>query len=278
MRSAQPRRCMPDDYVVGHHRSHGHLIAKGADVRRMMAELMGRASGYCRGLGGSMHIADIELGVLGCNGIVGAGLPIGCGSALSAQLRDSGQVTVVFFGDGAVNQGLVHEAMNLASVWQLPVVFICENNQVALSTEWREVRAVESIAARAAAYGMPEATADGNDIVAVRAAAEPAIRSRSRRQRPHTDRSHHLPQDATLDADEPPGSPRSSRGTRSGHAAIPSARLESALLELGVKAESLDAVRDAVDAELEDAIRWAEAEPVIGEDELDKRRLRAPRT
>ena len=146
---------LPGDYIVGHHRSHGHVIAKGGDVRRMMAELMGKASGYCRGLGGSMHIADIELGVLGCNGIVGAGLPIGCGSALSAQIRGSGQVTVAFFGDGAVNQGLVHEAFNLAAVWQLPIVFVCENNQVALSTEWREARAVESIAARAAAYGMP---------------------------------------------------------------------------------------------------------------------------
>ena len=257
-----------DDYIVGNHRSHGHLIAKGADVRRMMAELMGRSSGYCRGLGGSMHIADIELGVLGCNGIVGAGLPIGCGSALSAQLRGSGQVTVVFFGDGAVNQGLTHEAMNLASVWQLPVVFICENNQVALSTEWREVRAVESIAERAAAYGMPGATVDGNDVVPVRIAAEAAVRrardgdgptlieATTYRRMQHSVRTN-LPDRRDPHEEEV--------WTRRD----PIARVESALRELGVEDELLGALRDGVDAELEDAIRWAEGEPVVVEGELD---------
>ena len=127
-----------DDYVVGHHRSHGHVIAKGGDLRAMFAELLGRRGGYCQGLGGSMHIADLELGILGCNGIVGAGLPIGCGAALSARLRGTDQVAVVFFGDGAINQGLAHEAFNLASTWKLPVVFVCENNQFALSTTWEE--------------------------------------------------------------------------------------------------------------------------------------------
>jgi TPP-dependent pyruvate/acetoin dehydrogenase alpha subunit len=123
----------PDDYVVGHHRSHGHVIAKGGDLHAMMAELLGRQTGYCRGLGGSMHIADLSLNILGCNGIVGAPLPIGVGAALSSRLRGSGQVAVVFFGDGGANQGAAHEAMNLAATWELPVVFVCENNQFALS-------------------------------------------------------------------------------------------------------------------------------------------------
>ncbi len=258
----------PDDYIVGHHRSHGHLIARGADIRRMMAELMGRASGYCGGLGGSMHIADIELGVLGCNGIVGAGLSIGCGSALSAQLRRSGQVTIAFFGDGAVNQGIAHEAMNLASVWQLPVVFVCENNDVALSTEWREVRAVESIAARAAAYGMPGVTIDGNDVAAVRSGTKTAVRrardgagptlieATTYRRMQHSVRTN-LP-----DLRDP-------RAALEWAGRDPVARAESVLIGLGVEHESLAVVRDLVETELQDAIRWAEGEPVPRVDDLD---------
>jgi 2-oxoisovalerate dehydrogenase E1 component len=125
------------DYLVGHHRSHGHLIAAGADLRRMMAEMFGKRTGYCKGLGGSMHIADLSLDILGCNGIVGAGIPQACGAALTAKLHDTGQVAVAYFGDGAAGQGAVHEGMNLAVTWKLPVVFICENNQFALSADWR---------------------------------------------------------------------------------------------------------------------------------------------
>ena len=142
------------DYLVGHHRSHGHLIAAGADLRRMMAEMFGKRTGYCKGLGGSMHIADLSLDILGCNGIVGAGLPHACGAALTAKLRGTGQAAVAFFGDGAAGQGAAHEAMNLAATWSLPVVFICENNQFALSADWRAQRAVEDLADRAAGYGM----------------------------------------------------------------------------------------------------------------------------
>ena len=257
----------PGDYVVGHHRSHGHVIAKGGDVRRMMAELMGKASGYCRGLGGSMHIADIELGVLGCNGIVGAGLPIACGSALSAQIRGSGQVSVAFFGDGAVNQGLVHEALNLAAVWRLPIVFVCENNQVALSTEWRESRAVESIAARASAYGMPGITADGNDVVDMRRVAEGAIRHARGRRWPDPDRGGHLPPHPALGANEPRRAPRPEAAADWARR-DPVLQVESALAERGVPAETLQATRASVDEELEGAIGWAETEPVLAEDDL----------
>ena len=163
------------DYLVGHHRSHGHLIAAGADMHRMMAEMFGKRTGYCKGLGGSMHIADLSLDILGCNGIVGAGLPHACGAALTATLRGTEQATVAYFGDGAAGQGAAHEAMNLAATWKLPVVFICENNQFALSADWRTQRAVEDLAERAVGYGMPGEVVDGNDLLAVEDAVARAL-------------------------------------------------------------------------------------------------------
>ncbi len=163
------------DYLVGHHRSHGHLIAAGADLRRMMAEMFGKRTGYCNGLGGSMHIADLSLQILGCNGIVGAGLPHACGAALTATLHQTGQAAVAFFGDGAAGQGAAHEAMNLAATWTLPVVFICENNQFALSADWRTQRAVEDLADRAAGYGMAAEIVDGNELLAVEDAVARAL-------------------------------------------------------------------------------------------------------
>lgn len=164
----------PKDWIITHHRGHGHCIAKGASMARMMAELMGRETGYCRGLGGSMHIADLSLGILGANGVVGAGPGIGLGAAFAAQLGE-GEVGIVFFGDGAANEGIVHEAMNLASVWRLPLVFLCENNQYGLSTRASDSTAGEGLAARAAGYAMPGETIDGNDVFAVHAAVSRAV-------------------------------------------------------------------------------------------------------
>jgi 2-oxoisovalerate dehydrogenase E1 component len=169
-----------DDYIVGTHRGHGHCIAKGARVDRMMAELMGRADGYCQGLGGSMHIAALDLNILGCNGIVAAGLPIGTGAALANRLHKTDRVVIAFFGDGGANQGVVHESMNLATVWRLPIVFLCENNQYALSTASTRTTAGESIAGRAAAYGIPGVRVDGNDVLAVYEAVRAAV-ERARR-------------------------------------------------------------------------------------------------
>lgn len=165
----------PDDYIASYHRGHGHCIAKGADVKRMMAELMGKSTGYCGGLGGSMHIADMTLGIIGANGIVGAGIPLSSGAALAGQLRGRGQVAVAFFGDGAANQGVLHETMNLAQAWNLPLVFVCENNQYALSTPYRRTTAGPAIVARAAGYGMPGIQVDGNDAEQVYFAARDAI-------------------------------------------------------------------------------------------------------
>ncbi len=155
------------DYIVSHHRGHGHCIAKGADLTRMAAELFGRETGYSKGLGGSMHIADIERGILGANGIVGAGIGLGTGAALSAKLRNSGQICVVFFGDGASNEGIFHEALNMASIWKLPIVFVLENNQFGLSTRITDVAAIDRFSRRAASYSMPGETIDGNDVAAV---------------------------------------------------------------------------------------------------------------
>jgi TPP-dependent pyruvate/acetoin dehydrogenase alpha subunit len=167
-----------DDYITSTHRGHGHFIARGADLRRMMAELYGKADGYCGGKGGSMHIADFALGHLGANGIVGGGLPIATGAAIAIQLnRETGRVVVCFFGDGALAKGEFHESLNLAGLWNLPVVYVCENNQYALSTPVRKSCAVgQDAARRAEAYGMPGITADGMDVLAVRRAVEPAIR------------------------------------------------------------------------------------------------------
>jgi TPP-dependent pyruvate/acetoin dehydrogenase alpha subunit len=164
-----------DDYIVGTHRGHGHCIAKGARVDRMMAELFGRVDGYCRGLGGSMHIAALDLNILGCNGIVAAGLPIGNGAALAARLRHTDRVVIAFFGDGASSQGVVHESLNLAAVWKLPIIFLCENNQYALSTSSKRTIAGESIAARAAGYAIPGVRVDGNDVLATYAVTQAAL-------------------------------------------------------------------------------------------------------
>ena len=164
-----------DDYISSYHRGHGHCIAKGARLDRMMAELMGRDTGYCRGLGGSMHIADMNLNILGANGIVGAGMPLATGAALAAKLRGKGQVAIAFFGDGANNQGVFHESLNLASVWKLPIVFVCENNQYALSTSYRNTTAVPQVAHRAPAYGIPGLTINGNDAAEVFLVMEEAI-------------------------------------------------------------------------------------------------------
>jgi acetoin:2,6-dichlorophenolindophenol oxidoreductase subunit alpha len=156
-----------EDYITSTHRGHGHLIAKGADLKFMMAELFGRKTGYCKGKGGSMHIADFDLGILGSNGIAGGGIPIAVGAGLSSKMRRTDQVTVCFFGDGASNNGTFHEGLNFASVHRLPVVFICENNLYGISVSQKQHQAIQDISIRSIAYNMPGITIDGNDVLAV---------------------------------------------------------------------------------------------------------------
>jgi pyruvate dehydrogenase E1 component alpha subunit len=164
-----------DDYVGSTHRGHGHLIAKGGDLKRMMAELYGRATGYCGGKGGSMHVADMEIGMLGANGIVGGGIPIATGAGLACQYRGTDQVAVSFFGDAASNRGTFHEAVNLGAVWNLPVIYVCENNHWGVSTCQSRHMKVSDIAERAKAYGIPGVVVDGNDVEAVYEAAAVAV-------------------------------------------------------------------------------------------------------
>jgi len=168
------------DFITSTHRGHGHCIAKGVDVAPMMAELFGKATGSCKGKGGSMHIADVDKGMLGANGIVGGGGPMACGAGLRNKLLNTGAVTICFFGDGAAEQGTMHEAMNLASVWKLPIVFVCENNLFAESTPWFYHCAAKDIAERGSAYNMPGLLIDGCDIFAVHEAVGEAI-ARARR-------------------------------------------------------------------------------------------------
>lgn len=164
-----------DDKITSTHRGHGHCVAKGAELGKMFAEFFGKETGYCKGRGGSMHIADPSKGNLGANGIVGGGLPIAVGAALSAKRLGTGAVTICFFGDGANNEGAFHEALNMAKVWNLPVVFVCENNKYGMSTSTERSTAVKNIAERAAAYAMPGVTVDGNDFSAVTEAVDAAV-------------------------------------------------------------------------------------------------------
>jgi acetoin:2,6-dichlorophenolindophenol oxidoreductase subunit alpha len=164
-----------DDFITSTHRGHGHCLAKGADPKRTMAEILGKKTGYCKGKGGSMHIADFNVGMLGATAVVGAGLPIAVGAALSAKLRETDQVTACFFGEGASNQGTFHESLNLASAWSLPVVFVCENNLYAMGTRQSRIMKVQNVADRASGYGIPGITVDGNDVLEVYAAARNAV-------------------------------------------------------------------------------------------------------
>ncbi len=165
----------PDDWVISTHRGHGHLLAKGGDPNRLMAELFGKVTGYGAGKGGTQHMADMSIGHLGSNGITGGGIPIGTGAGLSAHMRGSGQVVIVYFGDGATNQGTFHESLNLAALWKLPVVYVCENNLYAMSTPVSQASSVEHLSDRAVAYGIPGERVDGMDVVATARATTVAV-------------------------------------------------------------------------------------------------------
>ena len=250
----------PDDSIVGNHRGHGHCLAKGARVDLMMAELMGRDTGYCRGLGGSMHIAALDLNILGANGIVGAGVPIGAGAALANRLRGTDRVVISFFGDGGANQGIVAETMNLAAVWRLPFIFVCENNKYALSTDQSRTTAGDGPSARAAAYGIPAARVDGNDLVAVHEAVGAAVARARAGQGPslveavtyrwggHSMRAN-LPDYRTKE-EEAEWMQRD-----------PIARVERRLGEAGVAEMRLKELREEVERELDEAVRFGMASP-----------------
>jgi len=250
------------DRVTSTHRGHGHCIAKGADVRRMMAELFGRVDGYSKGKGGSMHIADFAVGMLGANGIVGGGLPIACGAALAAQIEGQGHVTACFFGDGAAAEGEFHEALNIAGLWKLPIVFVCENNQYAANNAVGVQHPHPDIATHAAAYAMPGVIVDGNDVLEVHARTAEAVARARRGEGPSlleckTYRWHfHAMRNA------PPPETRPAGEIAAWKARDPIARLERHLRDKGViAAAEVTALRERVLADLEDAIAFADASP-----------------
>jgi len=256
-----------DDYITSTHRGHGHLIAKGGDLKLMMAELFGKKTGYCKGKGGSMHIADVELGILGANGIVGGGIPIATGAGLSIKYRGTDQVVACFFGDGAANQGTFHEGLNMASIWKLPVIFVCENNHYGISFHQSKSMNVADIADRAAAYDIPGVVVDGNDVIAVYEAAEEAVKRARAGEGPtliecktYRHRGHFE------------GDPMVYRPKEEFEAWLekdPLPRFEAKLLEMGVLTkEKIEQIEKDIEAKLEEAIKFAEESPFPAPEEL----------
>jgi pyruvate dehydrogenase E1 component alpha subunit len=255
-----------DDYLTSHHRGHGHCIAKGVDVREMVAELLGREAGACRGKGGSMHIADVHKGMLGANGIVGGGFPLATGAGLTARYNGRGQVAVCFFGDGASNQGTFHESLNLAGIWKLPVVFVAENNGYAESTPVSYHMSCHDIAERAVGYNMPGVTVDGLNVLAVYEAAGEAIARARRGEGPSlieckTYRYYgHFEGDALTY--------RTKEELEAFMARDPIKAVRQALQERGVAAaEELNAIDQQVQERIDEAWRFAEAAPLPAPEE-----------
>jgi pyruvate dehydrogenase E1 component alpha subunit len=256
--------CMPltdEDQITSTHRGHGHCIAKGAEVKKMFAEFFGKTTGYCKGRGGSMHIADVSKGNLGANGIVAGGIPIAVGAALTAKRMKTGKVVVSFFGDGANNEGAFHEALNMAAVWKLPVIFVCENNGYGMSTSTARSTAVKNIAERAAAYAMPGVIVDGNNFSDVAEAAQAAveraragegptlIEAKTYRYRGHSksDRNRYRTKEEIEDWMEHRD---------------PIDHFESELKEFGIiDDKGIEAVREAVKKEIAEGIEFAKASP-----------------
>ena len=251
----------PEDFILSHHRGHGHCIAKGASIDRMMAELMGKAGGICGGFGGSMHIADFDLNILGANGIVGAAMGLGLGAALAAQMGKTGQVGIAFFGDGAANEGIFHEAMNMAALLKLPLIFFCENNQYALSTRAVDSTAGGSIAARGAGYGVPSRIIDGNDAVAVYTAVmDVAAHARAGNGPSLIEATTFRWDDHNMRPSWP--NYRTEEEETKGKSSDPITNMASVLSQLKAmtEAEYNDVVRDTKDA-VEASVRFAKASP-----------------
>ena len=256
-----------DDFITSTHRGHGHLISKGGDLKLMMAELFGKKTGYCKGKGGSMHIADVDLGILGANGIVGGGPPIAAGAALSAQYRGTDQVVACFFGDGAANQGTFHEGLNMASIWKLPVIFVCENNHYGISFHQSKSMNVADVADRAASYNVPGAAIDGNDVIAVYEAAEAAVERARAGEGPTLIECKTYRWKGHFEGD--PMVYRTDEEFKGWQAKDPLARFKSRLMEMGILTEEkIQQVDDAIAKMVEKAIQFAEESPFPAPEEI----------
>jgi len=245
------------DYITSTHRGHGHLIAKGGDVKLMMAELLGKKTGYCKGKGGSMHVADLELGMMGANGIVGGGLPLASGAALGLKYQGKDDVVVCFFGDGAANQGTTHEAMNLATCWKLPVVFVNENNMYGISSCTINSMCVADIADRASAYDMPGLVVDGNDVAAVYEAAFEAIKRARSGDGPSLIECKTYRHRGHFEGD--PCTYRSKEEVAEWKEKDPIPRFEKKLLEMNVlTTEKIEEIKKGIENALSEAEKFAE--------------------
>ena len=248
------------DYITSTHRGHGHIISKGGDLKLMMAELYGKKTGYCKGKGGSMHIADLDLGILGANGIVGGGIPQATGAALAAQYQGKDFVAASFFGDGAANQGTFHEALNIASIWKLPVLFIVENNLYGEFTHQSKHMAIENIADRAAAYGMPGVSVNGNDVLAVYEAASEAVKRAREGKGPTLIECKTYRHRGHFEGD--PGNYRDEKEVQEWKAKDPIPLFEKKLLEMKVVTQGeIEKIKRSIEEELAEAVRFAEDSP-----------------
>jgi len=253
-----------DDAMTGTHRSHGHPIGKGAELKALMAELMGKATGICKGRGGSMHLADNSVGIIGESAIVGGGIPLATGVALSAKVRKTDQVCLCFFGDGAVNQGTFHESLNMAALWKLPVIYVCENNGYAITTSVAISHAQPSIARRADSYGMPGIAVDGQDVQLVYEATAEAV-ARARRGDGPTliECKTYRFQDHEVGL-VIPGKPYRTDEEVEFHKSNrdPLVLYRAALIDAGVTAPELDAIESEATADVAEAIRFGEESPL----------------
>lgn len=255
-----------EDYITSTHRGHGHVIAKGGKTDRMMAELYGKKTGYNKGKGGSMHIAEVDVGILGASGIVAAAIPIAGGAALSAKMRGTDQVTVCFFGDGACNTTRFHEGVNLASIWKLPIVYVIENNMYAETTPISYAANIPNIADRAAAYGIPGKTVDGNDVLAVYEAVGEAVARARKGEGPtlvecKTCR-HHGHYEGDTDTY------RTKQELGECHKRDPIPRFRKKLVEMGVLTEKdADKIGQEINEEIEEAVKFAEESPLPAPEE-----------
>ncbi len=251
-----------DDYITSTHRGHGHIIAKGGDVKGMMAELWGKETGLCRGLGGSMHIADTDLGILGANGIVGGGIPISVGAGLSASYRGTDQVTICFFGDGASNQGTFHESLNLASLWKLPIIFVCENNLYAFFTPQKNHQAITDVAVRAQAYGVPSEIVDGMNVIEVFKAVNRAVVRARHGDGPTLIECKTYRFRGHAEGDPDAGIYRAKEELEEWKKKDPIPLLKKELIEnYSVSEEELTAIEEAVRNEIKEAVEFAKNSP-----------------
>jgi pyruvate dehydrogenase E1 component alpha subunit len=248
----------PDDYVLSTHRGHGHMIAKGADTSKMMAELYAKRTGSCKGKGGSMHIADASVGVLGANGVVAGGLTVAAGVGLSIRQRRSGQVCLCFFGDGAANRGPAHEALNLAVIWKLPVIFLCENNGWASTTSHRYASSVSDVAVRASGYGLTGVVVDGMDAMAVHDAVRTAVGAARSGGGPALIEAKVVRWQGHYEGD--PQGYRDKREIAEGKARCPIHRLASALVAAGsLREEDVASAHQAAQEEMDRAVAFGES-------------------